>query len=258
MGCWGMGLTQSDEFCEVYENFMERYNEGEDVREISASILGEYLSEFDEDDGILHDVFFALAKAEWMCCCLSTDLLSKVTEIIESGTNIDFLRSLEATESDLRRREKNLSKFLISLQTPKSSPRKRRPEPKEKPLPPVDTGDCLAYKHGDGWRVVVVLERLKSAMWREMLFCCILGNDYDSLEIDVENESVGKLVCYTSTEFLAKSNIRKFASLPVTPGAKDRIIGANSLVLGLKSDFHGSLSSGRRIPIKELLKAEDN
>ena len=28
MGAWGMGITQSDEFCEVYERFMEEYDEG--------------------------------------------------------------------------------------------------------------------------------------------------------------------------------------------------------------------------------------
>lgn len=26
MGCWGMGLTQSDEFCNVYDQFMEEYD----------------------------------------------------------------------------------------------------------------------------------------------------------------------------------------------------------------------------------------
>ena len=32
MGCWGMGLTQSDDYCEVYEDFMERYDEGGSLR----------------------------------------------------------------------------------------------------------------------------------------------------------------------------------------------------------------------------------
>ena len=31
MGCWGMGMTQSDQFMEVYESFMDEYNEGASV-----------------------------------------------------------------------------------------------------------------------------------------------------------------------------------------------------------------------------------
>ena len=25
MGCWGMGMAQSDEFCEIYDKFMDSY-----------------------------------------------------------------------------------------------------------------------------------------------------------------------------------------------------------------------------------------
>ena len=39
MGCWGMGMTQSDEFCEIYHEFMDSYNEGKAVlRRRSESI----------------------------------------------------------------------------------------------------------------------------------------------------------------------------------------------------------------------------
>ena len=41
MGCWGMGLAQTDEFCEVYDDFMERYDEGKEPAEISEEILAE-------------------------------------------------------------------------------------------------------------------------------------------------------------------------------------------------------------------------
>ena len=25
MGCWGMGMAQSDEFCKIYDKFMDSY-----------------------------------------------------------------------------------------------------------------------------------------------------------------------------------------------------------------------------------------
>ena len=129
MGCWGMGMTQSDEFCEIYDKFMDSYNEGKEVADITATILAKYHAEFDDDDGIMHDVYFALAKAEWMCCEQSELVLNRVKEIIESGANIEFYRELETTEKELKVRQKNLEKFWDSLQTPRAKPRQRRIDP---------------------------------------------------------------------------------------------------------------------------------
>lgn len=126
MGCWGMGMAQSDEFCEVYDQFMEEYDEGLAVEEITKNILDDYHKEFSDDDGILHDVYFALAKAEWMCCVQSAAVLSKVRGIIESGANLDFYRDLGASASDLKTRKKNLGKFWLSLQEPRAKPRRRK------------------------------------------------------------------------------------------------------------------------------------
>jgi hypothetical protein len=80
MGCWGMGITQSDEYCEIYDRFMEEYDEGKPLLDIKQDILDEYLEEFDEDDGVLHDVYFAIGKAEWMCGGISDEILDKIIE----------------------------------------------------------------------------------------------------------------------------------------------------------------------------------
>ena len=83
MGCWGMGITQSDEFCDIYDKFMKSYDSGSDPKDITASILEEYRAEFEEDDGVMHDVYFAIAKAEGMCCAQSDFVLERVKKIIE-------------------------------------------------------------------------------------------------------------------------------------------------------------------------------
>ena len=62
MGCWGMGMTQSDEFCEIYNRFMDSYNNGKSVSEISSEILTEYHAEFDDNDGVMHDVILRLQR----------------------------------------------------------------------------------------------------------------------------------------------------------------------------------------------------
>ena len=93
MGVWGTGLTQSDEFCEVYDSFMEKYDAGESIDVITDEILNGYLSEFDAENGILHDVYFALAKCQWMCGALSESVMNTVKDVIQNGKTWSFLKS---------------------------------------------------------------------------------------------------------------------------------------------------------------------
>ena len=179
MGCWGMGIAQSDEFCEIYDRFMDAYNEGLPVAEISVKILAEYHEEFSDDDGILHDVYFALAKAEWICCEQSQYILTRVQEIIESQANITFYRELGASEADLKLRAKNLAAFWAKLQTPRTKPKPRRSSlsSQVKELPPVEVGDCYAYKFEEGYRVVIILDRYFVSKC-ECVLVCVLKNTY--------------------------------------------------------------------------------
>ena len=118
MGVWGAGLTQSDEYCEVYDSFMKKYDAGESPEAITKEILSSYLAEFDADDGILHDVYFALAKCQWMCGGLSDTMKKTVEDIIKNGKNLAFLKELDADEGFLKERKKKLDSFLFSLETP--------------------------------------------------------------------------------------------------------------------------------------------
>lgn len=183
MGCWGMGINQSDEYCSVYERFMDEYDKGKPVREISKDILDEYLDEFSENDGVLHDVFFALGKAEWMCGGISDTILQRIIKIIANGENITFLSELEASENDLKARKKNLQKFLQTISVPRDKTKKRKtpeekyiPEPKIKitPLPIFDNGDVFAYNDNGRYRVFAVAKQIKGytkGAYRKTAFC---------------------------------------------------------------------------------------
>ena len=163
MGCWGMGMAQSDEFCEIYERFMEEYDAGKAAAEITATILSEYREEFGDEDPVLHDVYFALAKAEWMCCAQSEAVLSRVKEIIASGANVEFYRELGAEGADLKRRQKALDKFLSDLQTPRKAPRKRKPQPKYEAAAP-ERGMVFWYRSKKRVYGAVVLEVICSSI----------------------------------------------------------------------------------------------
>lgn len=236
MGVWGMGLTQSDEFCEVYEQFMDRYNRGDEVSTIISDILAEYHNEFSDDDGILHDVYFALAKAEWMCCAQSETVINKVKTIIESEANISFYRELEATEADLKKRRKNLEKFWETLQTPRVKPRQRRIDPLDrvKELPPIQPGDCYAYKFDTGYRIVVILDRFQEEGRREHACCCILNRTFSSIDIDVIKEEIGYIAEYIGNEFIAKSKLRKLTPISVPENFKNIFLKNTLIGMGRK------------------------
>lgn len=186
MGCWGMGITQTDEYCEVYDRFMEEYDQGKPLSDIKQDILNEYLEEFDENDGVLHDVYFAIGKAEWMCGGVSADIFARITHIIKTGENISFYRELEASESDLKLRQKNLMKFLALLSTPRGKTKKRKvPVEKyvkiEKPkLPPFRCGDVFAYEIDGKYRLLSLINRGKFCL-TEASYCYVWTKLYDTI-----------------------------------------------------------------------------
>ena len=258
MGVWGVGLTQNDEYCEVYDSFMEKYNTGESVEAITTEILNEYLSEFDADDGILHDVYFALAKCQWMCGALSESILNTVKDIIQNGKNLEFLKELEADDRFLRDRKKNLDKFLTSLETPRNNPRKRKLPPKEKPLPPANIGDVFSYKGEAGLRIVVVLDSWNSTKWCEGYFCCILDKEYqDKPDMNtLPLEQIGQIGLYDVKAFLPASKIRLIGNLRVPPNKYEELFG-NSLLIGCREDFYTSKRTKQAMTLEELLNAKN-
>ena len=164
MGVWGMGIAQSDEYCEIYEDFMERYDEGVPVPEITDSILKSYLEEFDPADGVLHDVYFALAKGQWMTGGLSEELLAKVCDIVDGGANLDFYRELGAMERDLKARQRNLEKFRESLRTPRATPRKRKKAARVTRAR-AERGEVMWYRSRGRVFGAVVLENIRDEVY---------------------------------------------------------------------------------------------
>lgn len=250
MGCWGIGITQSDEYCEVYDNFMEEYNAGKEVPDITASILSEYHNEFDDSDGAMHDVYFALAKAEWTCCAQSDIVLSRIKEIISSGDNIEFYRELGASESDLKKRKKILDKFLESLLVPRAKPRQRRIDTSDRvmELPPIEVGGCYAYKYENGYRIVVILDRVDHVEWDsglKIVACAILEKTFPASEIrsiDYSKEMIGLVSWYKGSEFLGKSAIKEVAAIDIPDDLSTRVLNEDcfdvgSWISGSKKDF---------------------
>ena len=262
MGCWGMGMTQSDQFMEVYEAFMEEYNEGASVPEITRKILDQYRKDFSADDSILHDVWFGLAKAEWMCCAQSEEVLARVREIIDSGANLAFYRESGADDRDLKVRKRNLDAFWNTLTKPRAKPKKRTPEPKAKQLPPLEAGDVVSFPVEGGRRVLAVLDRPQVTAYYQPLFCCILKRRFSREEIKTLNmmtEPVGWFGLYDAQTFLPPSSIKTIGHISVEKELYSTLFhqwkGWNGLTIigGSRKDFAADFPDAGLYTLNNLL-----
>lgn len=147
MGNWGTSIKDSDVFSDIYNDFFKRYNDGANPKSISKIVL-ERNSDMLQIDKEKHDLWFALALAQWETKSLESDVLSKVEKIIKSGADLKLWKELNATGQDLKKREIALSKFLDKIHS-----NRKRAKPRKKPkyrTPIFSTGDCLIFKLCNG------------------------------------------------------------------------------------------------------------
>lgn len=127
MGTWGTAISSNDTYADVYSDFFDKYNNGQEVKEISDWLVSCYQSTINDIDDC-NNFWFALAKAQWECKQLDFELLSKVKQIIKSGADIDAWQRLEAAPKDIAKRKIVLDNFLTVLQSekPKAKSRKKK------------------------------------------------------------------------------------------------------------------------------------
>lgn len=147
MGAWGTGITSNDTYADVFGVFFDLYNDGVDVAEASAKLIKQNQETIGDPDDA-NNFWFALAKAQWECGQLDSDLLRRVSLMIESGSDIDVWRRLDASEGDIRKRAKVLAAFLEKLKSENAMPRIRKKKAIKQP--PFEKGTCLAFKLSNG------------------------------------------------------------------------------------------------------------
>ena len=147
MGVWGMGITENDTSVDVYETFFEKYNDGLEPTEIKKTILTQFEFSLNNCDD-KYNVILPLALCLWEVCELDKTLYQQVKSIIENGEDLNAIRGLDATEEDIKKRTKILTKLLDKISTPKDKPKARR-----KPPVMFDTiyksGSCVSFKRSN-------------------------------------------------------------------------------------------------------------
>lgn len=124
MGTWNTSLKGNDTFLDIYQNFLESYNQGKDPKRISLEIQEDYGDIFhDHEDG--NNSFFALALAQWETKSQDESILKKVKEIIETGKEIELWKELGADQKSITQRQITLNNFLEKISIPKGKPKRR-------------------------------------------------------------------------------------------------------------------------------------
>lgn len=128
MGTWNTKINGNDTFQDIYQNFFDLYNQGQNPDDISKQIqddFAEMFSDYDEKNNSL----FGLALAQWETKSLDPTVYKQVKEIIETDNDLEVWKGLGADNKSIEKRKKELDKFLTQISTERQKP-KRRVRPK--------------------------------------------------------------------------------------------------------------------------------
>lgn len=160
MGVWGTAISSNDTSADIYREFFDLYNDGNDVAEISKKLIADNQEKIN-DTYDCNNFWFALAKAQWECKQLDKEIFDRVKKVIEIGADLKIWRQLEADEKDIKKRIEVLDRFLADLQSerPKAKSKKR----KIIRQPVFEKGDCVTFKLENGnYCGTIVLEAIKN------------------------------------------------------------------------------------------------
>lgn len=145
MRAWGTGIKDNDTSSDIYDDFFDFYNEGQKPADISKKLIAnnqELIRErFDSNN-----FWLTLALAQWETKSLDSEIFQRVKIIVESGQDIQVWKELDADDDTLKKRQRDLEKFLLKI-----SVEKVKPKGKERSKRPVFLkGDCLVFKLDNG------------------------------------------------------------------------------------------------------------
>lgn len=148
----GVKIIDGDLAHDIYNEFMELYDAGDDVESIKEK-LGNRDAEFDEFELEVYVTTYALAL--WEIGALADDIFQKAKEIVSREIGVRIWLE-EAGEKESLRRKKVLHEFINKISKPNSKPRKRK---KYRTVQNhiFGVGEVLAFALPDrGYRVTLV------------------------------------------------------------------------------------------------------
>lgn len=147
MGTWGTAISSNDIYEDIYSEFMDLYDDGLEVSEVSMKII-EANTDLQVDYEDKNNFWFTLAMAQWQCKSLDPVIFQKVKEIIRTGQDLELWEELGADRKEINKRKKVLDSFLEKISNEKDKPRKRKRKVLRDSI--FQKGDCLIFKLENG------------------------------------------------------------------------------------------------------------
>jgi hypothetical protein len=156
MGTWGTAINSNDTSSDIYADFFDLYNEGENPEEIARKLISDHRALIENPDDS-NNFWLTLALALWETKSLDQYIYEKVKEIIESGQDLECWRTLGAEAVEIKKRKIALEKFLEKISTAKDKPKERKKKRIKEPI--FEKGICLTFNLSSGnYGGAVVLE----------------------------------------------------------------------------------------------------
>lgn len=157
MGTWGTGIKENDFSADVYLDFFEKYNQGEEPEKILQDLKRNYKSDIENSDEE-NNFWLVMALALWETKSLNTPVFNIVKEIINSKSDIELWKNLDASNEDLIKREAVLNKLLFKISNERKQKKSRKQKAKRKAI--FEKGSCLTFKLKNGnYGGAIVLEK---------------------------------------------------------------------------------------------------
>jgi hypothetical protein len=106
MGAWGTGISSNDTYADIYDQFVDLYNDGLSVSEITKRLIDENK----ETINIAEDApnfWFAIANAQWECKALDKEIFSNIVNTTKKAEAVR--KSKETTKKgDIKSKIKTL------------------------------------------------------------------------------------------------------------------------------------------------------
>ena len=147
MGTWGTAISSNDTYKDIYSEFMDLYNDGLEVPDITEKLITRN-SEFIDDPEECHNFWFAIAMAQWQCKALDNNVFNKVKQIVENGEDLKTWHDLGASRKDIDKRKDVLKVFIEKISS--ENPKARRRKKKILRDSIFQKGDCLVFKLQNG------------------------------------------------------------------------------------------------------------
>jgi len=152
MGTWNNKIDGNDTFQDIYQNFFDLYNQGQNPADISKQVQDDFAEMFNDYDE-RNNCLFGLALAQWETKSLNPTVYKQVKEIIETNNDLEVWKGLGADEKTLKQRKVALDKFLTQISTDREKP-KRRVRPKLE----YNANHLLTLPAPDGQKTFEIIE----------------------------------------------------------------------------------------------------